>query len=48
MNNYSIDKLCHHELIQINGGEISTDTSFSYDIGWWLGRSARAIRDLFK
>lgn len=36
-----IENLTEIEYIEVNGGQLSTDTSLSYDVGYWLGKGGR-------
>jgi len=40
------NELKHNELLLINGGEITAETSLMYDISYGVGRLANYISDL--
>lgn len=45
LSNYNVRNLSNLEVLDINGGEPGSETSFWYDVAWLLGRATRTILD---
>lgn len=45
MNN--LQELTISEYLDIYGGRPTTETSFFYDVGWWIGTGIREVESWF-